>query len=111
MNNGTKIRTVLRVAMSLYTGFMIWQATVASMGYKWLTIVWALLTIAAGWTVDVLTTYFNQDYSKEAAIGTGITRQLKRQKEPGYTGDILFPEPEDLPDPEDEEALEDMDNE
>ena len=79
MNSGTIIRTVLRIAMSAYTAFMIWQATVASMGYKTLTIVWALLTIAFGWLVDFLTTYFNNDYTEAGAEGTGYTRQRKAE--------------------------------
>ena len=87
MNKGTKIRTALRVAVSLYTAFMIWQATVTSLGYKWLTIAWALLTIAAGWTVDALTTWYNNDYTPEACEGTGLTRLLKKQKEAGYNGE------------------------
>jgi hypothetical protein len=81
MDNGTKLRTALRVAMSLYTAFMVWQATVAQMGYKWLTVLWAFLTIGAGWAVDALTTYFNQDYTVEGATGTKITREMKKLKD------------------------------
>ena len=87
MNKGTRIRTALRIAMSLYTAFMVWQATVVSLGYKWLTIVWALLTIAAGWTVDALTTYWNNDYTPEACEGTGYTRLQKKMKEEKYNGE------------------------
>lgn len=92
MNKGTKIRTALRVAMSLYTAFMVWQATVASMGYKWLTILWAFLTIAAGWSVDALTTYFNQDYTVEGETGTKLTREMKKLR--GHAVETVE-EPED----------------
>lgn len=98
MNSGTKIRTALRVAMSLYTAFMIWQATVASMGYKWLTIIWAFLTIAAGWAVDFLTTYYNNDYTVEGEVGTKVTREMKARR-----GDTIEPAEE----PEDSEVIDD----
>ena len=37
-----------------------------------------------------INTYYNNDYSEEACIGTGITRQLKAEKEAGYVGDFFF---------------------
>ena len=95
MNNGTKVRTALRIAVSLYTGFMIWQAAIASMGYKKLTIVWAFLTIAAGWTVDALTTYYNNDYTEVAAKHTADMRQHKAELQDGYIGDRFFTDDEE----------------
>jgi hypothetical protein len=102
MNNGTKVRTALRIAVSLYTGFMIWQAAIASMGYKKLTIVWAFLTIAAGWAVDALTTYYNNDYTETAAKHTANMRQEKRELKEGYIGDRFFTADDDLEEDEDE---------
>jgi hypothetical protein len=38
-------------------------------------------------------TYFNNDYTEEARIGTGITRQLKAEQKEDYIGDYFFTEP------------------
>ena len=40
--------------------------------------------------VDALTTYYNNDYTEEACIGTGITRQLKAENSEDYIGDKFF---------------------
>lgn len=34
--------------------------------------------------------YKNNDYTEEACIGTGVTRQLKAEKEKNYVGDFFF---------------------
>lgn len=84
--------------MSLYTAFMLWSSSVQDLGSDILTKVWIVLTIAAGWTVDYLTTYYNNDYTEEACIGTGLTRQLKAEGKDGYGGDIFFSEDEEVGD-------------
>lgn len=90
MNTGTKIRTALRIAVSLNTAIYAVSAAVGALGFGWLTMVWAILTIISDFAVSALTTYFNQDYTEEACIGTGITRQLKAEKKADYIGDIFF---------------------
>ena len=92
MNTGTKIRTALRIAVSLNTAIYTVSAAVGALGFGWLTIVWAILTIISDFAVSALTTYFNQDYTEEACIGTGITRQLKAEKKGTYVGEIFYSE-------------------
>lgn len=92
MNTGTKIRTALRIAVSLNTAIYAVSAAVGALGFGWLTIVWAILTIISDFAVSALTTYFNQDYTEEACVGTGITRQLKAEKKGTYVGEIFYSE-------------------
>ena len=90
MNTGTKIRTALRIAVSLNTAIYAVSAAVGALGFGWLTMAWAICTIISDFAVSALTTYFNQDYTEEACIGTGITRQLKAEKKADYIGDVFF---------------------
>ena len=46
----------------------------------------------------------NHDFTPEACIGTGITRQLKAEKRDDYVGDYFFTEPED------DEPIDDIDD-
>ena len=90
MNKGTKIRTALRIAVSLNTAIYAVSAAVGALGFGWLTMAWAIFTIISDFAVSALTTYFNQDYTQEACIGTGITRQLKAEKNANYAGEYFY---------------------
>lgn len=94
MNKGTKIRTALRIIVSIYSAFCVHQVAIAQLGdmlgAPWLAIVCAFIIVVLGLIVDALTTYYNNDYTEEACIGTGITRQLKAEKSEDYIGDIFF---------------------
>jgi hypothetical protein len=45
MNTGTKIRTALRIAVSLNTAIYAVSTAVGALGFGWLTMVWAIFTI------------------------------------------------------------------
>jgi hypothetical protein len=90
MNKGTKVRTALRIAVSLNTAVYAVSAAVGALGFSWLTIAWAVFTILSDFAVSALTTYCNQDYTEEACIGTGITRQLKAEKNINYAGEYFY---------------------
>ena len=100
MNTGTKIRTALRIAVSLNTAIYAVSAAVGALGFGWLTMAWTIFTIASDFVVSALTTYYNNDYTEEACIGTGITRQLKAEKKSNYAGEIFYSE-ESINDEED----------
>ena len=104
MNKGTKIRTALRIAVSLNTAIYAVSAAVGALGFGWLTMAWAIFTIISDFAVSALTTYFNQDYTEEACIGTGVTRQLKAEKKSNYVGDFFYSEEP----PAEEEVVEDI---
>ena len=102
MDNGTKIRTALRIAVSLNTAIYAVSAAVGALGFGWLTVAWAILTIVSDLTVSALTTYYNNNYTEEACIGTGITRQLKAEKyNADYAGEYFYSDNESEEDAED----------
>lgn len=92
MNRGTKIRTALRVAVSLNTAVYAVTAAVGQLGFGWLTVAWAILTIISDFAVAFLTTYFNNDYTKVAAQHTAEMRQHKAEMKTDYVGDRFFTE-------------------
>jgi hypothetical protein len=105
MDKGTKIRTALRIAVSLNTAIYAVSAAVGALGFSWLTLAWAILTIISDLVVSALTTYYNNNYTEEACIGTGITRQLKAEKNNDYAGEYFYSE--EIP-REDDEVVEDI---
>ncbi len=113
MNNGTKIRTALRIVFSIYTAFCAWQVSISELSKQlnapWLIAVCAVIIVASGIIVDILTTYYNNDYTEEAAQGTGLTRQLKEQKKDGYVGEYFDME-EDAENFEDDDEIEYFDD-
>ena len=44
--------------------------------------------------VDAVTTYYNNDYTEEACVGTGVTRQMKAEREDGYIGETFYTDEE-----------------
>lgn len=102
MNQGTIIRTIARVVASLNTAAYAVSAAVAGLGFNKLTLIWMILTIALDFAVAFFTTYYNNDYTEEACIGTGVTRQLKAEKKPDYIGDKMFPNYDELEDEEED---------
>ena len=96
MNKGTRLRTALRIVFSIYTAFCMWEVSIAKLSEQlhlpWLVALCAIIIVVSGLAVDVLTTYFNNDFTKEACEGTGITRQLKAEKKMDYIGDRFYDE-------------------
>ena len=96
MNNGTKLRTILRIAASLQNMAVILTASIQAFASEyligWVTLAWAIFTLICDIVVDALTTYFNQDFTVEGATGTKVTRDMK---ELAGTGWIAAEEPED----------------
>lgn len=95
MNKGTIIRTVLVIATCFNTALM--ATDVAQFGNETLNLIYRILSVVANFVIVFCATYFNNDYSEEACIGTGVTRQLKAEKRDDYIGDYFFTE-EDLTD-------------
>lgn len=81
MSKGTKIRTALRIAVSLDTAAFTAAAAIGELGIGWLTFSWAIFVVVTDFAVSALTTYCNQDYTPEAAEGTGLTRLLKSKSD------------------------------
>lgn len=92
MNTGTRIRTILAIATCIHTALMATDLT----GFSNATIdmIYKVVSIILNFVIVALTTYYNNDYTEEACIGTGVTRQMKAEKSDDYIGDRFFPEEE-----------------
>lgn len=101
MNNGTKIRTVLVIATCFNTALM--ATDVAQFHNPTLNLIYRILSVVANFIIVFCATWFNNDYTEEACIGTGITRQLKAEKNSDYIGDYFYAE--------DDEPIEDIEDE
>jgi hypothetical protein len=66
-------------------------------------LIYKILSVVVNFVVVFCATYFNNDYTEEAAIGTGITRQLKAEQSEDYNGEYFF----DTMEMEDESEVED----
>lgn len=107
MNRGTKLRTVLRIVFSIYTAFCMWEVSITMLSEQlhapWLVALCAIIIVLSGLATDALTTYFNNDFTEEACVGTGITRQLKNQKGEEYIGEIFFEDIDDVEEGDEDE--------
>lgn len=83
MNQGTTLRTVLRVAVSLQTAICLTTSAVTDLGSKSLMVAWVIFSIACDFAVAFLTTYYNNDYTKTADKFTKAMRKAKKLAEEG----------------------------
>ena len=88
MNSGTKIRTICLIIVminqaNVTLGQMDFGNETVNLIYRVGSYLLTLIAAIAAW-------YYNNDTTEEGAIGTGITRQLKREKEEGYIGDFFY---------------------
>lgn len=88
MNRGTKFRTIFGILVTLNTVLAVTDIT--QFGNEKLTLAYKVISVIVNAIVVGINTYYNNDYSEEACIGTGITRQLKKEKEEGYIGDTFY---------------------
>lgn len=88
MNTGTKLRTVLAVATSLNTALIATDLT--GFNNPTLDTIYKVVSIILNFVIVALATYYNNDYTEEAAVGTGMTRQLKAEAGEDYEGDYFF---------------------
>ena len=65
-------------------------------------LVYQILMKLATFVVIFLVTYYNQDYTEAGSIGTGITRQIKKELDESYIGDRFFTEAIEEAEEEDE---------
>ena len=79
MNKGTKLRTAIAIAFALYTAFL--KTDVADFGNDTVNLIYQICMKIVTFAVIFLITYYNNDYTEEACIGTGLTRQLKTVEE------------------------------
>lgn len=90
MNTGTIIRTILAVATCLNTALL--ATDLAQFNNAKLDLAYRIISVILNFIIVACVTWFNNDYTPEAAIGTGVTRQLKAEQDPDYIGDYFFDE-------------------
>ena len=88
MNFGTKLRTVLAIATSLNTALMATDLT--GFHNPTVDIAYKVVSIILNFIIVACVTYYNNDYTEEACLGTGITRQKKAEKSADYIGERFF---------------------
>ena len=93
MNKGTVIRTILAIALVINSGAI--ATGVADFQNPTVDMVYKILSFCATVVILFVNTYYNNDYTEEACIGTGLTRQLKAEKKTDYYGEKFFEEDED----------------
>ena len=106
MNDGTKERTVLRAVTSAGVAVAVWQTVFAGvlsmLGEAWIAAIVATVIALFVLAVDAVTTYFNNDYTKEGAVGTAITRELK--DDPTIIVDVIDGDEDDEDDEDEDDA-------
>ena len=75
MNTGTIIRTILAIATCLNTALL--ATDIAQFHNPKLDLAYRIISVILNFVIVACATWFNNDYTPEAAIGTGMTRQLK----------------------------------
>ena len=88
MNTGTIIRTILAIATCLNTALM--ATDIAQFNNPKLDLAYRIVSVILNFIIVACVTWFNNDYTEEACIGTGITRQLKEEGREGYFGDYFY---------------------
>ena len=88
MNKGTIIRTILVVATCLNTAMM--ATDFAQFHNATVDMIYKIVSVVLNFVIVACATYYNNDYSEEACIGTGITRQMKAEQKEGYQGEYFF---------------------
>lgn len=102
MNSGTIIRTILVIATCFNTALL--STDITQFDNPTVNLIYRVLSVAANFIIVFCATWYNNDYTKEAAIGTGVTRQLKLEQDMEYIGDYFYTEEdEDEEDTDDEQ--------
>lgn len=93
MNKGTVIRTILAVATTINTILM--SIDVTGFENEKVNLAYKIISVVVNAVIIAINTYYNNDYTEEACVGTGLTRQLKAEKTTAYEGERFFEEEED----------------
>lgn len=93
MNKGTILRTILAIAVSINTALAVTDVT--SFENDKLNLAYKIASMVVNFIVVAINTYYNNDYTEEACIGTGMTRMLKAQKKEGFIGEDFGDEVKD----------------
>lgn len=94
MNTGMTEKRIKTTLMLIGEALVIWYGMGTPIPTNWtdaVKLIVALLAITyTGWK--------NHDFSEEACIGTGITRQMKAEKADDYIGDRFYADEDEVSD-------------
>lgn len=88
MNVGTKIRTILVVATCLNTALM--STDFAQFHNPTIDLAYRIISVILNFIIVATATWFNNDYTEAACMGTALTRQLKDEEKSDYIGETFF---------------------
>ena len=88
MNAETRERTIAAVVIYILNFLVVFN--IISFSDMQIDLLAKGITVIITAIVWWLSHYKNNDYTEEAVIGTGITRQLKAEKQEGYIGDRFY---------------------
>ena len=91
--DGTIIRTILVIATCLNTALM--ATDFAQFHNPTVDMVYRVVSVILNFVIVACATWFNNDYTEEARLGTSITRQLKAEQSEDYIGERFFGEDEE----------------
>ena len=97
MDNGTKLRTILAIATSLNTALIATDVT--GFQNEKVDFVYKVLSLILNFIIVALATYFNNDYTEEASVGTDITRKMKN--DPTLVPCLFDPDVDEEPEEDD----------
>ena len=106
MNTGTIIRTILVIATCLNTALL--ATDFAQFHNPTVDFIYKVASVVLNFVIVACATWFNNDYTPEAAIGTGITRQLKAEQDPDYVGEHFFDESTDAEEEGEDDEQQDL---
>lgn len=90
MNTETRERTIAAIIMYILNFLVVFNIiNVSDAQVDAIIKLGTVIVVGITWLISH---YKNNDYTEEAVIGTGITRQLKLEKEDNYIGDFFFTE-------------------
>ena len=93
MNKGTIIRTILAIATTINTVLM--SIDITGFENEKVNLAYKIISVVVNAVIIAINTYYNNDYTEEACVGTGLTRQLKAEKMNEYKGERFFEVNED----------------
>ena len=73
--DGTILRTIAAIAVSLHTALLATDVT--GFDNPTVDLVYKIASLVLNFVVIAIATYYNNDYTDEATLGTDITRRLK----------------------------------
>lgn len=94
MNLGTIVRTTFTIATCLNTALM--SINVIQFENATVDLIYKICSVLLNFVIVACATYFNNDYTPEAAEATGMMRQMKAEKKEGYIGEVFHDEKDDL---------------